>query len=225
MSTFKSAGQVCLGEEVFGVSYCTPGTVYFDQMGASDCRLGAMFALSAESLRKSLLTKKRSILKSLHTARGSPGASAHREVTRMTRYWALAEQLTDTCHQITDNRTGQTPEQFLVNESSSPILQGRGNSLTSPQLAESYFLLWRLTRQVKFRQYAWEMTQSLSRSRTQLSSSQSPDLLASTLKYLYLTFSPDHLLPSDEWIFNEAGQPLPVCGLARVYPAESCKSL
>jgi len=34
--------------------------------------------------------------------------------------------------------------------------------------------------------------------------------LAETLKYLYLTFSADSLLPLDKWVFNTEAHPLPV---------------
>lgn len=42
--------------------------------------------------------------------------------------------------------------------------------------------------------------------------------LGATLKYLYLTFTPDTFLPLDQWMFNWAGQPLPVCGKSAAYP-------
>jgi mannosyl-oligosaccharide alpha-1,2-mannosidase len=36
--------------------------------------------------------------------------------------------------------------------------------------------------------------------------------LAETLKYLYLTFSDDSLLPLDKWVFNTEAHPLPIKG-------------
>ncbi|KAI2518613.1 mannosidase alpha class 1A member 2, partial [Homo sapiens] len=38
--------------------------------------------------------------------------------------------------------------------------------------------------------------------------------LAETLKYLYLLFSGDDLLPLDHWVFNTEAHPLPVLHLA-----------
>lgn len=38
--------------------------------------------------------------------------------------------------------------------------------------------------------------------------------LAETLKYLYLLFSNDDLLPLDNWVFNTEAHPLPVLHLA-----------
>lgn len=37
--------------------------------------------------------------------------------------------------------------------------------------------------------------------------------LAETLKYLYLIFSDDSLLPLDKWVFNTEAHPLPVKGV------------
>jgi mannosyl-oligosaccharide alpha-1,2-mannosidase len=34
--------------------------------------------------------------------------------------------------------------------------------------------------------------------------------LAETLKYLYLTFSDDSLIPLDKWVFNTEAHPLPI---------------
>ena len=36
--------------------------------------------------------------------------------------------------------------------------------------------------------------------------------LAETLKYLYLTFSEDSLIPLDKWVFNTEAHPLPIQG-------------
>jgi mannosyl-oligosaccharide alpha-1,2-mannosidase len=36
--------------------------------------------------------------------------------------------------------------------------------------------------------------------------------LAETLKYLYLLFSDDSLIPLDRWVFNTEAHPLPVIG-------------
>lgn len=40
--------------------------------------------------------------------------------------------------------------------------------------------------------------------------------LGATLKYLYLTFTDDSVYPLEEWVFNNAGQPLPVRGTYKV---------
>jgi mannosyl-oligosaccharide alpha-1,2-mannosidase len=36
--------------------------------------------------------------------------------------------------------------------------------------------------------------------------------LAETLKYLYLLFSDDSVIPLDQWVFNTEAHPLPIAG-------------
>lgn len=95
-----------------------------------------------------------------------------------------------------------------------------------PEMAESYFVLWRLTHEQKYRDWGWEMVQALDRH------CRSPDgysglrdvtqmppqnddvqqsfFLAETLKYLYLLFSPDELISLDDYVFNTEAHPLPI---------------
>ena len=51
----------------------------------------------------------------------------------------------------------------------------------------------------------------------------SPKFLSATLKYLYLTFTDDTVLPLDQWTFNAVGHPLPICGNNKAYPKEWCE--
>jgi hypothetical protein len=44
---------------------------------------------------------------------------------------------------------------------------------------------------------------------------QPTHLLGGTLKYLYLIFAEDNVLPLDKWIFNAVGQPLPIFNKAK----------
>lgn len=46
----------------------------------------------------------------------------------------------------------------------------------------------------------------------QLDDVQQSFFLAETLKYLYLIFSDDDLLPLDKWVFNTEAHPLPIKG-------------
>ena len=50
---------------------------------------------------------------------------------------------------------------------------------------------------------------------------QSVDLLSITLKYLYLIFCEDDVMPLDQWVFSATGQPLPICGKNAAYPEPS----
>ena len=105
-----------------------------------------------------------------------------------------------------------------------------------PEVIEGWFYLWRVTKQQKYRDWCWEAVQALERhcktpngySGIKNVYSPSPDKddvqqsfwLAETLKYLYLVFSDDAVLPLDRWVFNTEAHALPVVQEANPIPAE-----
>lgn len=98
--------------------------------------------------------------------------------------------------------------------------------LLRPETVESYFIMWRLTHDQKYRDWGWEVVQALEMNcRTKYGYSgiksvyanpvqhdniQQSFFLAETLKYLYLLFSEDSLLSFDGWVFNTEAHPLPI---------------
>lgn len=107
------------------------------------------------------------------------------------------------------------------------------HSLLRPETVESLFVLWRLTRDPQWRERGWAIFTSLRRhARLEGGGYASVESveelpvrhrdgpmesfwLAETLKYLYLLFCDDDVLPLDKWVFTTEGHPLPV----RVPPA------
>ncbi|KAI0825538.1 seven-hairpin glycosidase [Irpex lacteus] len=98
--------------------------------------------------------------------------------------------------------------------------------LLRPETLESVFLLWKTTGDEVWRERGWSAFQALQK-HTQTSYgyssisnvSQLPVkflnempsyFLAETLKYLYLLFSDEDLVPLDRWVFNTEAHPLPV---------------
>jgi mannosyl-oligosaccharide alpha-1,2-mannosidase len=95
-----------------------------------------------------------------------------------------------------------------------------------PELVESLFYLWRFTHDPIYREWGWEVFEAIEKHcrvengyvglhdvRNPHSSAddfQQSFFLSETLKYLYLLFSPDHLLSLDEWVFNTEAHPLRV---------------
>uniref|UniRef100_A0A2D4HPA9 alpha-1,2-Mannosidase n=4 Tax=Colubroidea TaxID=34989 RepID=A0A2D4HPA9_MICLE len=95
-----------------------------------------------------------------------------------------------------------------------------------PEVVESYFYLWRLTHDPKYREWGWEAVQALEKFcrveagfsgiRDVYTTTPSHDnmqqsfFLAETLKYLYLLFSEDDVLSLKDWVFNTEAHPLPV---------------
>ncbi len=198
-------------------------------MYESSCLLGGMLALGARELQKTNSSK-------------------------FPLHWQLAINITDTCYQTAHKtKTKLLPYKFTHNN----IIMAQGtlvlvetikNTLITffinifffrPNLAETYFILFRLTGDNKYREWAWELTQAFYRhSRTisggfagvfnvdkvptEKSDYQISIFLSGTLKYLYLIFSNTSILSLDEWIFNSRGHPLPICGTNEHYSKEKC---
>ncbi|CAH8569814.1 unnamed protein product [Schistosoma turkestanicum] len=138
-------------------------------------------------------------------------------------------EITNTCRRSYDaSSTHLGPEVFSFTDETSAIAISEPHKayLLRPETVESYFYLWRFTKDPKYRDWAWDVVQALekySRSNAGYSGlldvySSNPNLddvqqsyfLAETLKYLYLIFSEDTLLPLDRWVFNSEAHPLPV---------------
>lgn len=109
-----------------------------------------------------------------------------------------------------------------------------------PYLAETYFIMYRLTGDKKYQDWAWELTQAIyqhcetpSGGYSGLSdvnsvpalwnNFQRPNFISGTLKFLYLIFADHSSFPLERWIFNSQGHPLPVCGFSDQYTAKMCK--
>ncbi|KHN99941.1 mannosyl-oligosaccharide 1,2-alpha-mannosidase [Metarhizium album ARSEF 1941] len=109
------------------------------------------------------------------------------------------------------------------------------HNLQRPETVESLLYMWRITGDVKYREWGWEMFESFVNYTavedgggfTSLSNANTiPPLtkdnmesfwLAETLKYLYLLFSPNDLLPLDKVVFNTEAHPLPRFDLGRLF--------
>jgi len=98
-----------------------------------------------------------------------------------------------------------------------------------PEAVEAWFYLWRITKDERYRRWGWEFFEALQRhSRVEFGFSGIKDasvapsekleyddvqqsfFLAETLKYLYLLFCPNEVLPLDEYVFNTEAHPLRV---------------
>lgn len=147
-----------------------------------------------------------------------------------SEYTTLAIGLIETCHKSYENTpTKLGPEYFWFvdpkNEARALKIEESRFALR-PETIESYFYLWRLTKDVKYRKWGWDFVAALeSYCRTSNGFSgiknvydvnsdkddvQQSYFLAETLKYLYLLYSDSSLLSLDEWIFNTEGHPLPI---------------
>ncbi|KAM7421305.1 hypothetical protein PAMA_015450 [Pampus argenteus] len=144
-------------------------------------------------------------------------------------YLDLAAEITHTCHEsYTRSATKLGPEAFRFDsgaEATATRLSDRYYILR-PEVIESYMYMWRLTHDPKYREWGWEAVEALEQHcRVESGFSGIRDVytmtvshdnmqqsffLSETLKYLYLLFSDDDLLPLEDWVFNTEAHPLPV---------------
>ncbi|KAF8637595.1 hypothetical protein AX17_002664 [Amanita inopinata Kibby_2008] len=96
--------------------------------------------------------------------------------------------------------------------------------LLRPETVESLYILWRVTGDFKWRARGWEIFKAIKRetmtssgfaSLKSVENSNKDDsmpsyFLAETLKYLYLMFTGQDLVPLDKYVFNTEAHPFPV---------------
>ncbi|KAG9253250.1 glycoside hydrolase family 47 protein [Emericellopsis atlantica] len=101
------------------------------------------------------------------------------------------------------------------------------HNLQRPETLESLFYMWRITGDIKYREWGWEMFKSfleyeavedkggftgLANANTippRIKDNMESFWIAESLKYLYLLFSDDDLLPLDKVVLNTEGHPFP----------------
>jgi hypothetical protein len=106
-------------------------------------------------------------------------------------------------------------------------------NLLRPEAVESLFMLWRATGEQRYREWGWEMFQSFERhcrvpgggysgvsdvreANPRKNDKQESFWLAETLKYFYLLFSDESVLPLDAFVLNTEAHPLRVLSSADV---------
>eukprot|EP00042_Codosiga_hollandica_P051056 m.621215 g.621215 ORF g.621215 m.621215 type:complete len:667 (-) comp58212_c0_seq8:173-2173(-) len=153
--------------------------------------------------------------------------------TQPTSAWYLESgaAITKTCHQgYKRSKTGIGPERMMFSGS----IEGGHSSprdrfyILRPETFESYFYLWRLTHEQKYRDWAWEAVQAIELHcrcgdgycgikdvdvvPAAQDDVQQTFFLAESLKYLYLIFAEDNVISLDQWVFNTEAHPLPILG-------------
>ena len=143
---------------------------------------------------------------------------------RREKYLNAAEGIAEFCYRMYENQpTGLAPE-FVKIVDGHDMQPGAPHNLLRPETVESLMLLWRLTKKEKYRDWGWSIFQAFERHcrsevgyagvkdvrkvPAQKDDTQQSFFLAETLKYLYLLFSPDDVVPLDEWVFNTEAHPL-----------------
>lgn len=137
----------------------------------------------------------------------------------------IGARITNTCHEMyARTKTHLGAEVVYIDRGHDDISVGVPMYILRPEVVESYFVLYRLTGDQKYRDWAWEAFQAmeqhcrLSHGYSGISSvdsipSSHDDLqqsffMAETLKYIYLTFSTPDVVSLDEYVFNTEAHPL-----------------
>lgn len=165
------------------------------------------------------------------------GLGAHtRQNQYSEKFMEIGKGITNTCHEsYIRSPTKLGPEAFRFTdavEAKALKLQERYYILR-PETFESYFVMWRITHDQKYRDWGWEAVLALEKhcrtpngysgirnvyqEDSQKDDVQQSFFLAETLKYLYLLFSDDSLFPLDEWVFNTEAHPFPIKGANKFY--------
>ncbi|KAK5920574.1 hypothetical protein CgunFtcFv8_024371 [Champsocephalus gunnari] len=177
------------------------------KMGHLACFAGGMFALGAD---------------------GSPDDKAG-------HYLQLGAEIAHTCHESYDRTVLKLgPEAFKFDSGLEAVAvrQNEKYYILRPEVIETYWYMWRFTHDPKYRQWGWEAAQAIDKycrvsggfsgvkdvysSNPTYDDVQQSFFLAETLKYLYLLFSSDDLMPFDSWVFNTEAHPLPVLHLGNI---------
>ncbi|KDR66379.1 hypothetical protein GALMADRAFT_259456 [Galerina marginata CBS 339.88] len=160
------------------------------------------------------------------------------------RDWKTGVDLLETCMYTHETSTGLSPEIVLFKTAGNKgpdldrdwyIKNSRKGGPSSydarymlrPETVESLFIAWRLTGDIRYRDYSWAIFSSIDKYcrldsggyatvldvdtvPVALDDKQETFFLSETLKYLYLTFSASNVLPLNEYVFNTEAHPLPI---------------
>lgn len=163
----------------------------------------------------------------------------------------LAEDLAKTCFEIyAVTSTGLSPEIAYFNIEGHPIEGPNGgnknsdyvddiivkpadrHNLLRPEAVESFFILYRITEDPKYRIWGWEIFKAFEKyTKIETGGYTSLDdvtiippqkrdkmetfFLGETLKYLYLLFGDKDVIPLDEFVFNTEAHPFPIKGISK----------
>jgi len=136
----------------------------------------------------------------------------------------LSKDIMETCYKMWERQASGIAPENVQFTGGRDFVNGANYYLLRPETVESLFYLWRFTKDEKYRDQGWKIWEAIQKQcRTnsgysglrevsqpvpQKDDSMQSFFLAETLKYLYLLFSEDELIPLNEWVFNTEAHPL-----------------
>jgi len=144
---------------------------------------------------------------------------------RAAQYLKFAECMMHTCFQLYNiTKTGLGADNAEIDVRTGKLTVTGAHYLQRPEVVESLFYLWRATHNERYRDWGWFILQAIEKyCRKEAGYSGAYDVnkvppksddvqqswfLAETLKYLFLLFSDDAVLPLDRWVFNTEAHPV-----------------
>mmetsp|Transcript_58448 Transcript_58448/g.139047 ORF Transcript_58448/g.139047 Transcript_58448/m.139047 type:complete len:588 (-) Transcript_58448:75-1838(-) len=146
--------------------------------------------------------------------------------TNPEQHMKAAKGIGETCFQMyAKMASGIAPEN--VDLSSGELRAGASYNIQRPESVETFFYLWRATKDPIWREHGWAAFQAwekhcriptggyvgvrdVRKENPPKDDTQQTFWLAETLKYLYLLFSEDELIPLDKYVFNTEAHPLKI---------------
>lgn len=139
-------------------------------------------------------------------------------------------ELARTCHQMSQKWASKLAPEYIEFPDGKDIQYARNANyyILRPEASEAMFYMWRVTKDQKFRDMAWDIFQGIENKAKQAHGyasmrnihNENPTadasgvmqsfLLAETFKYLYLIFCDDSVIPLDDYVFNTEAHPLSV---------------
>jgi mannosyl-oligosaccharide alpha-1,2-mannosidase len=144
-----------------------------------------------------------------------------------TMYLDTGRKITETCYEMyKQSKTGLGGESAQITNGKIDMRDRRVS--LRPEVIESLFYQYRLTKDEKFRSYGKDIMEAMDRyckasegGYHSLEENGSPSdrmesfFLAETLKYLYLLYSDDSVIPLDQYVLNTEAHPLSIRGFNR----------
>ncbi|KAJ3193717.1 hypothetical protein HK101_004303 [Irineochytrium annulatum] len=146
------------------------------------------------------------------------------ERSNATRMFEIGKGITETCAAAYEHSAvGLGPESFMTGGSWQPY---HDYYILRPEFVESLFYMWRFTHDPIYRERGWKVVQALDKhcktavgyaSLASVRAGQQDDKMesffyAETLKYLFLLFAEDDVLPLEHYVLNTEAHPLSIRG-------------
>jgi len=149
-------------------------------------------------------------------ALGAMNMNEKEEGEHVKSYLRAGDGVANVCHSMyTAHQSGLHGENIIIMNKQAQ--QKNSQYLQRPESIETWFYMWRATGDQKYRDYAWSYMEAINKCskttygydglRTANDCKSHDDVqqswfVAETLKYLYLIFAPNDVLPLDKFVFN-----------------------